>query len=647
VVEVRGLHVASLGREMDYKMRPPINQGPVSKERPSMHKHFDESASACRTTRRLHWRPSQPSTIARIAIATLVLFALAPDRAAAQPEVHHPDLQVSTLVEGLVTPISIAFLEADDLFVLEKNTGQLKRVVKGSVQSTVLDLAVNFGSERGLLGIALHPDFPANPSVFLYWTESSTGVDTEVLAETPLLGNRVDRYLWNGSTLTFDLNLIRLRALQPTNEPHETREFGNHDGGVLRFGPDEKLYVLMGDNGRRGQLQNLEDGPFGPGQPDDQFGGPEPDDAHFTGVILRLEEDGTAPDDNPFFDAGADIGGEVGENIQKVYAYGIRNGFGMDFDPESGDLWLQMHGDDTFDELQRILPGTNSGWIQIIGPMSRIDEFKAIETDSATVDPVTGTIYFGLQQARWSPRNIADSPGEARNRLFMLPGAEYRDPEFSWKFAVAPGGMGFVRGQGLGEDFENDLIMGASRLFLEDGYLFRFELSNNRKKLDLDDRRLKDGVADNEHKFDIEESESLLFGSGFGIGTDIQTGPNGNLYVVSLSNGAIYEISRPGEGRGVDRAAMLPQSASKGSGIQSAYPTVQFELPASGSVDIGVYDVTGRLVRSLASGHFNAGAHVLTWDGRSGAGRELPAGIYFAQIKTNQEVQLRKIVRIR
>ena len=264
-----------------------------------------------------------------------------------------------------------------------------------------------------------------------------------------------------------------------------------------------------------------------------------------------------------------------------------------------------------------------------------------------TVDPVTGTIYFGLQQARWSPRNIADSPGEARNRLFMLPGAEYRDPEFSWKFAVAPGGMGFVRGQGLGEDFENDLIMGASRLFLEDGYLFRFELSNNRRKLDLDDPRLKDGVADNEHKFDIEESESLLFGSGFGIGTDIQTGPNGNLYVVSLSNGAIYEISRPGEGRGQDRVAVLPQSASKDSGIQSASPTVQFELPAAGLVDIGVYDVTGRLVRSLASGHFNAGAHELTWDGRSGAGRELPAGIYFAQIKTNQEVQLRKIVRLR
>ena len=100
------------------------------------------------------------------------------------------------------------------MLVLEKATGQVQRVVNGAVQSTVLDLAVNFGSERGLLGIALHPDFPANPGVYLYWTESTTGADTTVLSATPLLGNRVDRFVWNGSALTFDRNLIRLRAIQ-------------------------------------------------------------------------------------------------------------------------------------------------------------------------------------------------------------------------------------------------------------------------------------------------------------------------------------------------------------------------------------------------------------------------------------------------
>src|SRR5262249_17978936 len=162
---------------------------------------------------------------------------------------------------------SMAFLGADDFLVLEKNTGQVKRVTNGSVASTALDLAVNFGSERGLLGIALHPAFPSNPGVYLYWTESTTGADTNVLANTPLLGNRVDRFVWNGSTLTFGQNLIRLRSLQPpfAAEPTPAAGRGNHNGGVIRFGPDGKLYIIIGDNGRRGQTQNLQFGPFGPG----------------------------------------------------------------------------------------------------------------------------------------------------------------------------------------------------------------------------------------------------------------------------------------------------------------------------------------------------------------------------------------------
>ncbi len=109
----------------------------------------------------------------------------------------------------------MAFIGENDLLVLEKGTGRVQRVVNGAIDSTVLDLAVNSGSERGLLGVALHPDFPSDPGVYLYWTESTTGNDTNVLAETTLLGNRVDRYNWNGSTLSFDRNLIMLRALQP------------------------------------------------------------------------------------------------------------------------------------------------------------------------------------------------------------------------------------------------------------------------------------------------------------------------------------------------------------------------------------------------------------------------------------------------
>ena len=85
--------------------------------------------------------------------------------------------------------------------------------------------------------------------------------------------------------------------------PTNPVERGNHDGGVIRFGPDGKLYVFVGDVGRRGWMQNLENGPFAPGDPsfgtDDQFGGPEPDDAHLTGVVLRLNDDGSTPDGQP------------------------------------------------------------------------------------------------------------------------------------------------------------------------------------------------------------------------------------------------------------------------------------------------------------------------------------------------------------
>ena len=130
------------------------------------------------------------------------------------PALIDANLQVRTVVQGLDQPTTKAFLGANDFLVLEKATGRVKRVVNGVVQSTVLDLAVNSGSERGLLGIALHPQIPTVPHVYLYWTESTAPGDSTVLSETPLLGNRVDRYVWNGSTLTPDQTeqLVRLAS---------------------------------------------------------------------------------------------------------------------------------------------------------------------------------------------------------------------------------------------------------------------------------------------------------------------------------------------------------------------------------------------------------------------------------------------------
>jgi glucose/arabinose dehydrogenase len=470
--------------------------------------------------------------------------------------------------------------------------------------------------------------------------------------------------------------MIHLRALQ--DDVTNGRERGNHNGGVIRFGPDGKLYIIIGDNGRRGQMQNLPDGP-GPlgNMPDDQFGGPEPDNAHLTGVILRLNDDGTTPGDNPFYVAGAARGGEAGTNLQKVFAYGVRNSFGMAFDPYSGVLWHEQNGDDSFSELNRVQGGENLGWVQIMGPLSRLAEFKSIETSSN---------FFGLQQVRWSPTNIADTAEEALKRMFMvyeggnkfasvLTGAEevppvdtaasavaqftynadgslsyemratgpiqaatashihlgarnqngpvvlflfsastpqnfgagdliasgtlydtnvigrptfaptisnlvqrirqgrayanlhtvahaggeirghvvitdrepvsrYSDPQFSWRYEIAPAGLGFISGRALGPQYDGDMVVGGATPNLLNGHLFRLNLTGNRRKIGVDDPRLEDRVADNNFKYDITESESLLFGTGFGISTDVQTGPNGNLYIVSLSHGTVYEIFR-------------------------------------------------------------------------------------------------------
>ena len=494
------------------------------------------------------------------------------------PEMVVPDLEVSPVVSGLVTPTSIAFLGSDDLLVLEKNTGRVVRVTDGVIAGTVLDLGVNAASERGLLGIALHPDFPTDPGAYLFWScpgtpppadnpffpveqecadEPTLGTDTEDTLASPMLGNRVDRFEWDATTgtLTFDFNLVKLRAFQNDGapEPPDQNDDGtgtnprqperaNHDGGVIDFGPDGKLYVIFGDVGRRGQLQNLPCGPTAmtcPGEstPDDQFGGPQADDEHFAGVVLRLNDDGSTPSDNPFFGVGASMGGEVGTRLQTVFSYGIRNSFGMDFDPRSGALWTQENGEDAYDELNRVTAGQNSGWIQLAGPVSRVADFKAIETTSLHHED-----FPNLQQFRWGPERIADTPAEALARLFMLPGSHYSDPEFSWRHVLAPAAIGFMQGSGLGPQYNGDLFVGHSVPEPLGGPLFHFNLTGNRRAIGVDDPRLADRVADNPTFHDMTESESLLVGTGFGVVTDIEPSPDGTLYVVSLDQGTIHEV---------------------------------------------------------------------------------------------------------
>ena len=585
---------------------------------------------------------------------------------APQPSMLVPGLGVRPVVSDLVTPITMAFLAPNDLLVLEKNTGRVVRVTNGVSQGAVLDLGVNFASERGLLGIALHPEFPEVPHVFLFWTARSTSPpsnpfapdervpldanmfagDTDDVLMVPLLGNRVDRFTWNGSTLTYDRNLIFLRSFQndaapqPPGQGDETQPpRGNHNGGVLAFGPDGKLYIYFGDQGRRGQLQNLPSGPtstgLGPVVPDDQFGGPAPDDAHLAGVILRLETDGSAPPDNPFYRAGSRIGGEVGANLQKVFAYGLRNSFGMAFDPLSGSLWEADHGEDAFDEINRIVAGMNGGWIQVQGPLSRVEEYRAIETTS-----LHNELFPNLQQLRWGPENIAERPAEARHRLFRIPGSHYQDPQLSFKHVLPPAALGFVEGTALGEEFEGRMLWGSAVGFPLGGALFGARLNAQRTRLAVEDPRLRDRVVDNATFDDTTEAESLLVGRDFGVLTDIETGPNGNLFVVSLSQGTVYEIFRDAG----TRAAASPRAAAgasrspslRAAGVVHAGRSamIQYELPTRGRVDVAVFDVLGRRVATLAQGDVEAGRRIVSWSGVVRGGRPAASGVYFVRLET-------------
>src|SRR5205823_10033187 len=155
---------------------------------------------------------------------------------------------------------------------------------------------------------------------------------------------------------------------------------------------------------------------------------------------------------------------------------------------------------------------------------------------------------------RYPPTRAAYTPALALSRMFALPGATYVDPEFSWRYEIGPAGTTFVTGTALGPEYTGTLWIGSARSFQQvggnGGSLYRLRLTPDRLHVDVSaDPRLADFVADNlfrAQKFDGTESETLQIGRGFGITPDIEQGPDGNLYVVSLTDNAIYKISRAG-----------------------------------------------------------------------------------------------------
>ena len=389
-------------------------------------------------------------------------YALAYSHPALAQVLNDPKLHLRELTSGLSQPTAMAFIGAGDLLVLQKGNGQVRRVINGILQpGHVLDVAVDNASERGLLGIAIHPSFPSAPFVYLYYTQSSTAGDS---SGSPL-ANRVYRYTWNGSALVSPSLILDLPA---TPGP-------NHDGGTMIFGSDGKLYVVIGDLNRDGQLQNFS-------------AGPAPDN---TGVIFRVNDDGSAPNDNPFF--------SLGGNLAKYYAYGVRNSFGLAFDPITGKLWDTENGPNRYDEINLVLPGFNSGWEQIMGPDSR------------------------------DPQGLGD--------LVFFPMSHYADPKFSWFSPVGPTALVFLNSTRLGVEYLNDLFVGD----INSGNLYRFRVNAMRNGFGFTSSGLSDLVADNDAEF-----QEVLLGTGFGGITDLKVGPDGLLYLLSFGWGesSLSRVSR-------------------------------------------------------------------------------------------------------
>jgi aldose sugar dehydrogenase len=385
------------------------------------------------------------------------------------PVIHDPSLQAKLVYKGLRSPTTMAFLGPNDILVLERNNGTVQRIIDGKISAEpLLQVSVLKGGERGMLGIATtkaqdvkDKDGKPNTSVFLYFTQSK-------FMGSHAARNFLYRYDLVDNKLVNPKSLLVLPA-----EPSRL-----HNGGIITIGPDNNIYLLIGDV-KGPNLQNASIAKL------DGRGG-----------ILRITQDGKAVGKGIF-------GNKYPLNL--YYAYGIRNGFGMDFDPVTGKLWDTENGATKNDEINLVEPGFNSGWQNIQGMLSG--------NKSSNRD------------------NLIDFNGTAK----------YSDPEFTWHNSTGVTALKFLNSDKLGKQYQNDMFVGD----INNGNLYHFDLNKKRTELSLNGT-LTDKISDRP-----KELQSIILGTGFngtesgdifhGV-SDIKVGPDGYLYVLSYGEGAIYKI---------------------------------------------------------------------------------------------------------
>jgi aldose sugar dehydrogenase len=388
--------------------------------------------------------------------------------ALAQPTIaKDPNLKLELVAQGLKLPTSMAFLAPNDILVLEKESGTVQRIVNGKMlPQPLLQVPVSTTSERGMLGIAVAKHSNGVPAyVFLYYTKDGGGGSRS-------LANVLYRYELVNDQLTNPKLLLNLPALRGPN----------HDGGKVVIGPDNNVYTVIGDlRAHRTQAQNVVNGPA----------------ADSTGGILRVTQDGQPVSNSP-------LGQQGTAPLNLYYAYGIRNSFGIDFDPVSKKLWDTENGPTFGDEINLVEPGFNSGWVQVQG-----------------IWAVEGSLKKGPVNSNPSA-NLVDFGGKGK----------YRAPEFMWTKPIAPTALKFLNSAKLGSQYQNDMFVGD----IKNGNLYHFDLNQARTGLVLN------GTLSNKIANTLQDSQPIIFASGFDEGiTDLQVGPDGYLYVLAYA-GSIYRI---------------------------------------------------------------------------------------------------------
>jgi glucose/arabinose dehydrogenase len=386
-----------------------------------------------------------------------------------KPKILDSHLKVEQVVGGLDTPTTMAFLGPNDILVLEKDKGTVQRIVNGKLLGQpLLDVNVATSVERGMCGIVISKH-DSKTYVFLYYTEIS-GNDGEDRQGKEPMGNRLYRYELVDNKL---INPTVLLDLPATPGPR-------HNGGAIIIGPDNNLYVPIGDV----------DGSFrGPSSQTITQNYQSGKDADGRSGILRITQDGQPVGEGIL---GNDI------PLRLYYAYGVRNSFGLGFDPVSGKLWDTENGPGNSDEINLVEPGFNSGWQEVMG--------------------------LAKNEKVFDEANLVDFNGKGH----------YRDPELVWLNTAGPTALLFMTSSKLGSQYLNSMFVSD----VHNGRIYHFELTSDRAHLNLPPQ-LAGKIIKNPRASGLDK---IIFGEDFGGITDLKIGPDGYLYVVSIGLGKIFRI---------------------------------------------------------------------------------------------------------